>query len=284
MSSELENFRAKIDAYDDQIIQLLKDRLHVVSEVAAYKRANFPNQFPIRAGREARMLRRIAQVFKGTDFAPAAAAQLWRIIIGTSTALEQPLTVSVFAPDDKRDLYWLTREYFGPAALITRQPHVKRVIGDVMDGKAAIGVVPTLHNPEGTWWSHMLRPEADAPKFFAHLPFVYTNENPKLHPAGLAFSRIAPEASGDDVSVYVLELDHDVSQHRIQTALAGAHLSANWLGVESPTPNTRQHIIEVKGFVPPEQEAMQHFLASFGASLKQSYFLGAYAQPITIQD
>lgn len=285
MTNELEQFRSQIDALDNQIIQLLKDRLHVVGQVADYKRSHFPHQFPIRAGREATMVRRIAEVFKGTDFAPAAAAQLWRLIIGTSTALEEALTISVYAPENDRDLFWLAREYFGPASTITKQPHINRVIGDVMDGKSAVGVVPTLStNSSDSWWSHMIHPSTDAPRIFAHLPFFYTQENPKHFPSGLAFSRITPEDSGDDVSIYVMEVENDVSQHRLQTALTAENLAANWLGVASPLPNARQHLIEIKGFITPESPSFMAFRASMGATLRQAHFLGAYAVPFIIKD
>lgn len=285
MGNELEQYRGRIDALDDQIIGLLKDRLGVVRQVAEYKRRHHPGQFPIRAGREAKMLRRIAEIFKGSDFAPAAAAQLWRIIIGTSTALEGSLAVSVYAPEKERDLYWLAREYFGPAATISRQPHIKRVIGDVMDGKASIGVIPPLNSQESSsWWGNLLQSGADAPKIFAHLPFVYCGDDPKHFPSGLAFSRVAPEESGDDISLYALDIAHEISQHKLQTALGAAGINANWVGIASPSPGSRQHLVELRGFITPESDAFKAFLASLNGAITQSYFLGAYAVPFTIKN
>ena len=283
MDNPLETYRREIDALDDQLIGLLKQRLGIVKKVGEYKQQTAAALCPIRPGREASMLRRIAECFAGSDFSPAAATQIWRLIIGTSTALEADLSISVYAPETNKDLFWLAREYFGPAARISRQPHIKRVIGDVMDGTASVGIVPPLTvDPESNWWAHLLQPAANAPKIFAHLPFVYHGENPKHFPAALAFARVVPEESGDDVSLYVLEADHDVSQHRLQTAFGAAGLSVGWIAVGSIHPNQRHHVIEIKGFVPPQHAGFASFLSTLGGGVQQAHYLGAYAAPFTI--
>lgn len=283
-NNELEGYRREIDALDDQIIKLLQDRIGVVAKVGEYKQRTAFRFCPIRPGREASMIRRIAKAFAGSSFSSAAAAQLWRNIIGTSTALESKLTISVYAPSDNRDLYWLAREYFGPEAIISKQPHAKRVIGDVMDGTAAVGIIPPLSTDiENNWWSHLLQPGKDAPKIFAHLPFVYYNEDPKHFPSALAFARLLPEDSSDDVSLFVLVADHNVSQHRMQTAFGNANLSANWITIGSLTPDQRHHVIELKGFVTAQHDSFKKFLAELNGSVQQTHFLGAYATPLTIQ-
>ncbi|MDX2073419.1 MAG: chorismate mutase [Alphaproteobacteria bacterium] len=285
MTDELETYRREIDRLDEQLAELLKARLGIVKKVGTYKERNGSPPCPIRPGREATMLRRIATLFAGSDFAPAAAAQLWRTIIGTSTALEARLSISIYAPGENRDLFWLAREYFGPAAILTRQPHVKRVIGDVMDGTAAVGIIPPLSfEPESHWWSHMLAGNGDSPKIFAHLPFVYHGEDPKHFPSALAFAKLAPEDSGDDVSLFVLQADHNVSQHRLQTAFGSAKLSVNWVAICSLSPDQRHHIVEIKGFVTPEHAGFKSFLAGLGDAIQQAHFLGAYAVPFTIEE
>lgn len=284
MANELENFRRQIDALDDQIIKLLKERLDVVARVGDHKRETAPDFFPIRPGREAKMLRRIAEAFKDSGFSAAAAAQIWRTIIGTSTALEAKLTISVYAPEDSQDYYWLTREYFGPAASIIKQPHVKRVIGDVMDGVAAVGVVPKFSRDDTDFlWLHLIQPAPSAPKIFAHLPFVYTHENPTTFPAALAFSRLMPEDSGQDLSLYILAVDHDVSQHKLQSVFVAEKLTANWLGIAMLSANSRHHLIEITGFIAPDNKAFKKCIETLGANVQQVHFLGSYATPFTIK-
>jgi chorismate mutase len=283
MSNPLETYRAQIDTLDNDIIKLLKDRLDVVNRVGQLKRDTAPELCPIRSGREAKMLRRIAETFADSSFSPAAAAAIWRIIIGTSTALEAKLSISVFADNTNSDCFWLAREYFGPAATISKQPHIKRVIGDVLDGTAAVGVVPMLSaSDDSNWWTNLLQPGTNTPKIFAHLPFVYAGENPKHFPAAIAFARLMPEESGNDVSLYVLEMNHDVSQNRLQTSLAAEKFVANWLGVATLTPDVRHHLIEIKGFVTAENIALKKALGTLGNSLLRTHFLGAYAVPFSV--
>lgn len=284
MSNELDNYRREIDGLDEQIIRLLKERLGVVKKVGEFKQKHAPEHFPIRPGREASMVRRIVESFQGSNFSPAAAAQIWRIIIGTSTALEADLSVSVLASAGEQECFWLAREYFGPAASIIKQPHIKRVISDVIEGVAAIGVVPQFSRDDATgWWTHLVSATDNPPKIFAQLPFASTEDKSRNAPTALAFAKLAPENSGDDVSVYVLEIDHDVSQHRLQMVLAAANLSANWINVASLLPNVRHHLIEIKGFVPPEHPDFQAFISSLGNAVQHAHFLGAYATPLTIK-
>jgi len=277
----LDQYRKEIDSLDDQIMSLIKQRSQVVKKVGEFKREHAPGLCPIRPGREAGMLRRISEAFKGTGFSPAAAAQIWRIIIGASTAMEAPLTVSVCATNGDNDHYWLAREYFGPAAIISKQPHIRRVISDVLDGTASIGIVPTLsRDDESGWWTSLMNADA---KIFAHLPFVVPDDKAK-YPSALAFAKLQPEDSGDDTSVYVLEIDHNVSQNKLQTTLAAADLSGNWIHIATPTPDLRHHLIEIKGFVPPENNAFKEWLAALGASVQRTHFLGAYGTPFSIRE
>lgn len=287
---QLEQYRAIIDNIDERILALLGERMLVVKDVADYKLKHFPNHCPIRAGREASMLRRIAEISAASSFSAAAAAQIWRIIIGASTALEAPLNISVFAPEGQSDLFWLAREYFGPDAVIFRESHIKRVIGAVIDGKASVGVVPHLEaNNDDSWWRNLINSSADAPKIFAHLPMVVASRqlNGKAvanqsMPSALAFARLVPEKSGDDRSLYALEIKHNVSQNRLQGIFSAANINVRWLGVHSLNQETRYHLIEISEFAPPDSQIIRDFSANLGGDLLQAYFLGAYAAPFAI--
>jgi hypothetical protein len=120
------------------------------------------------------------------------------------------------------------------------------------------------------------------PKVFARVPFVYNGIPNRDAPSALAIARVAPEGSGDDHSLFVLEADHNVSQNRLQSAFAAVNLEANWINIATLTPNARHHLIEIKGFVTAESEAMQTLLSSLGSSVLNPTFLGAYAVPIII--
>ena len=286
---ELALYRQKIDEIDGKLINLLLERIAVVGEVGDYKRRTAPGRCPIRPGREAEMVRRIMAEFENSPgnpkFPPAAAAAIWRTIIGASTSVEAPLTISIYAPDRENDLIWMAKEYFGPSIQIVRQPHIKRVIGDVMDGKAAVGIVPMLRSSDTTyWWTNLTQQSNDMPKVFARVPFVYHGTPGRDAPSALAIARLAPENSGDDHTLLVLEADHNVSQSKLQNSLANAKLEASWINIATLVPGARHHLIEIKGFHTIESEQVQGLLSALGASIFNVSFLGSYAVPIIIDN
>lgn len=281
--AKLLEFRGQIDALDDKIIDLLIERIGIVSQVGEMKRGVNATQCPLRPGREADMVRRIAKKFEGTDFSPAAAAAIWRILIGASTAVEGALKISVYAPETDENLYWIAREYFGGFLNITKQPQIRRVIGDVMDGKASVGIVPNFtYTGDDQWWTSLLQRGQDIPSIFAHVPFVYYETPGRHSPSALAIGHITPECTEEDVSIIVLDTEYNVSQHRLQTAFTQANLQAQWLSIANLSTQSRHHLIELKGFVDSNHAGMKLFLANLGNAVMNHYFLGSYAVPFTL--
>ena len=282
-NQQLLSLRLQIDAIDDKIMNLLFERIQVVKKVGKYKETNCSSHCPIRSGREAEMVRRIVQKFNKTDFPSTAAASIWRIIIGASTGLEADMTLSVFATEQENNLYWLGREYFGSHSTIIKQPHVNRVVGDVVEAKAAVGIVPFPNATDtNKWWLVLLQQGENAPKIFAHIPFIYDDLQNRSAPAALAFAKLVPEASGDDKSLLVIEADANVSQSRLQTAFQTAKLEVNWLDIATIAPDSRHHFVEIKGFVTPEHAEFTGAISSLGTSILRVNFLGAYAVPISV--
>jgi len=280
---ELLEFRRQIDALDDRIIDLLTQRTNIVRNVGKYKHENFPGICPIRAAREADMVKRIVEKFKDSSFPPAAAAAIWRTIIGASTSVEGALAISAYAPDKQNDLYWMAREYFGPFLPVTKQPYIKRVIGDVMDGKAAVGIVPMpSSNDNESWWLSLIQTSDDSPKIFAHIPFVHFAAVARDTPVALAIARIKPEETDNDVSIFVIEADGNLSQNKLQSAFVSAKLETSWVNITTVNAASRHHLIEIKGFITPDHEKILSVTKELGSAVMNLYCLGAYAQPITI--
>lgn len=285
---ELDGYRKEIDALDDRIVELLLQRVGVVEKVGRYKEKSAPGKCPIRAGREADMVRRIMKRFEGTSFPPAAAGAMWRLMIAASTSVEAPLKISVYTPDGTpgghNDLYWLAREYFGVFNPITRLPHIKRVIGDVMDGKAAVGILPMPRRDDTDhWWTNLMQSGEKRPKVFAQIPFIHPDMMAKEAHSALAIANIAHERTGDDTSLIVMETDFNVSQNRLQTEFANAKMEASWIQIANLTPSSRHHLIEVKGYLTPEHKDMQALITKLGHNTVLNVcYLGAYATPILI--
>src|SRR5579872_4375536 len=106
MTQDIPELRAAIDAIDDELVALLNKRSQFVKQVAAIKRDTQPQGMSfIRSGREADMVRRMLEAFRGGTFPAPAAAQIWRLIISASLSLESPLSVTTYNPEQQQEIY-----------------------------------------------------------------------------------------------------------------------------------------------------------------------------------
>jgi chorismate mutase len=281
----MEESRAKIDVIDDQIVTLLKQRLEHVKTIGKLKHTHSGEQFVIRPGREATMVRRIFNLFQDSDFHPIAAASMWRQIIAASANTESPLKISVYSPAEHSPQYWITREYFGSFCPITRQPSARRVVGDVMDGKANIGILPLPQSSEqDPWWSALASQSKDIPRIFAYIPFINLSIQERDRFGALAIARVEPENTGKDITYLLLKTDMEISQSRLNSIFSKLTMKANWLSIQSPTPDQRHHLIELAGFFNDDCESIKQFIAEAGSSILGSIFLGSYAEPIITKE
>jgi chorismate mutase len=279
---DITNLRAAIDEIDNRLISLLNERSEIVKHVGMTKKKRQQDgQAFIRSGREASMLRRIFKAFETGSFPAHGAIQIWRMIICASLSLEAPLTITAFAPEPNHEIYWLAREYFGYFTPVSRQPTAKRVLGDILDGKAEVGVLPlpdeSFNNAhDGSWWREL--PEGI--KIFACVPFILQNG---ASIKALAVARLQPENTGDDISFIKLQTDMNVSQSRLSSVFEKNKLEARWVYIDTTPSKERTHLIEIKGFIAEDAAALKAIKADIGSSLNAITLLGSYAVPIITQ-
>lgn len=275
---ELVEFRRQIDAMDDEIIALLKRRSEVVTKVGEYKRKQGNKGCFIRAGREADMLRNIWKEFSDSKFSPVAACSMWRQIIAASTNIESKMRISVYAPEGFDTLYWLAREYFGSFSTIIRHPNCNRVVGDVVDGKAEVGLLPALnHEDHSDWWLTLAQQQENPPRLFAHVPFVHAKSEAARY-SSFAIARVEAEPTDSDVTLIAVETA-DTSINRLTTAFATAGMKASRIAFTNSGPNVC-HLLRVEEFVSPEDARLAKVLEKLGDSLVFGKVLGSYAAPI----
>lgn len=274
---ELKDYREQIDRIDVEIARLLVARMEVVRRVGALKRAQGENRSFIRPDREAIMLRDLMARFRETDFPESAAAGIWRIIIGASTATESPLNISVAHGHERGSAVALAREYFGPTLPCRLHDAPEGVLADMKADPHCIGVLPADYpvGPEGPWWWQIATDLTHDAHIFARLPFVLFRREADAEPVFLAGSA-APAPSGQDVSLFALQVTGEVSlppgMHPLQTHTEGPHT---------------RYLIEAHGWLVPQSPAHAAWLESMRDTLADIpftlYFLGAYAQPITVE-
>ena len=144
----LPEIRQKIDALDDQLIQLLNERADLVHEVGLVKRAEGTEIYA--PEREEMLLRSLVK--KNADLQgrlpEKALRAIYREIMSASLALEKDLTIAYLGPE-ATDTHQAARSKFGASVNYAPQVSIAEVFDVVASGKADYGVVPIENSTEG---------------------------------------------------------------------------------------------------------------------------------------
>lgn len=280
ITEKLSTYRQEIDNIDDELIDLLKKRIGIVEKVGEAKKTSGETGLYVRSGREGSMIARIYNAFKGTSFNPAAAATMWRNIIGASIHLESPLSIAVLQDDQSPSLFWQAREHFGSFVPVAGVGNVQRVFAEMNDGNANIGVLPHPDNrDDSNWWQLLQNVEESGFKIFAYLPAVITKELPKNITHGVAIGRVTPEPSGNDQSYFSLIMNETLSSSRLQDIFKKANLKPTFLNISTQEPY-RTLLVKIEGFYNDKAAEIDIVRGELDETLEQIHWLGAHATPI----
>ncbi|MBI5449899.1 MAG: prephenate dehydratase [Gammaproteobacteria bacterium] len=148
MSDEgkLKAIRARIDAIDAQLQQLITERAECAQQVAHNKVISDSAEY-YRPEREAEVLRTV----KGRNHGPLsddAVVQVFREIMSACLALQQPMQVAYLGPEGTYT-HAATLKHFGHAAQTRPLPTIDQVFREVESGNTHYGVVPVENSTEG---------------------------------------------------------------------------------------------------------------------------------------
>ncbi len=223
----LHELRTRIDTLDDTLIALLRERIAIIHDVAALKRAHTPAQCHIRSGREGAMHRRIYESFKGSDFPPSAALAIWRQIIGASTHLESPITIAL--PEAASSLREQAYAYFGRVVGILTTENTQASLNAIIMKQATIALLPPPSADAFDGWQQLA--QHPALKVFAALPVVLSAQ---VSPVAYAVAAITPEPSGEDMTLLFCAKG-EIPQEATLLAEKGSHVLASVAGfIEHP--------------------------------------------------
>lgn len=149
---QLADIRARIDSIDRQLLELISDRARCAQEVADIKLAAVRESgeaVPMfyRPEREAQVLRSIQERNPG-PLPDDYVARIFREIMSSCLALEQPLTVAYLGPPGTYTQS-AARKHFGQSALPQAHPSIGAVFRQVEDRHCDFGVVPVENSTEG---------------------------------------------------------------------------------------------------------------------------------------
>ncbi len=272
---DLASLRAELDRLDDALHDTLMRRADVVKQVAALR---VKGPVPLRPGREAAIIRRLLARHDG-GLPAFGIVRIWRELLGTTTAQQHPLMVSVCEAGGDPAYLALAREHFGALTPMRLHRSPAEAIEEVRAGRATVAVLPTPakgETPSDAWWTALLRPGNPRVHVVARLPFW--SPRPEGTPAvqGLVVSAAAPDPSGQDCSLLGLELA-GADRARLGAALAAAGFRAGPMIVRQDADASTVHALaEVDGFVGDDDPRLPA-LREVGCP---PTVLGAYAVPV----
>jgi chorismate mutase/prephenate dehydratase len=142
----LDSLRVQIDRVDEQLLHLLNQRAALVVQVGHTKSRNGHTHKYV-PEREKRIFQRLAQLNDG-PLRPQHVRTIYREIISSCRALEQPLRVAYLGPAGTY-CQQAAGEQFGSGPNLLPFGSVDAVFDEVERGRAEYGVVPVENSTEG---------------------------------------------------------------------------------------------------------------------------------------
>ncbi len=144
---KLRNIRDRIDELDREIQNLISERACCAQAVAVIKRKEEGSSNFYRPEREAKVLRRVVERNRG-PLSDEEIARLFREIMSTCLALEEPLQIAFLGPEGTFTQAACLK-HFGQAVRTTPMRAIDEVFREVESGNAHYGVVPVENSTEG---------------------------------------------------------------------------------------------------------------------------------------
>ena len=142
---DLADWRTRINDLDNQILNLLNQRAEAALRIGDLKRRQeAPSYVP---EREATIVRRLAEA-NGGPMPVEAVQAIWREILSSCRALEEPLAVAYLGPQ-ATFTHQAARERFGAAAELKPTRSISDIFDEVERGRVAFGIVPVENSTEG---------------------------------------------------------------------------------------------------------------------------------------
>jgi chorismate mutase/prephenate dehydratase len=143
----LSELRDKIDAIDEQILQLINQRASCAVEVAKTKIAQGEQGTFYRPDRESLVLRRIMDLNQG-PLSDHTAVRIFRELMSACLALEKPMDIAFLGPEGTFTQQAVFK-HFGHAVKTIPVTTINEIFGAVELNHCQFGVVPVENSTEG---------------------------------------------------------------------------------------------------------------------------------------
>ena len=146
-SPTLDALRAQIDHLDEQLVRLLNKRAELAIRVGHAKARGGHRSAKYAPEREKRIFQRLARL-NGGPLRPQHVRTIFREVISSCLALEQPLRIAFLGPVGTYSQQ-AAADQFGSGATLLPFASIDAVFDEVERGRAEYGVVPVENSTEG---------------------------------------------------------------------------------------------------------------------------------------
>ncbi len=279
-STDLDALRREIDQLDDRLHNLLMKRAEMLDRVVEVKGGG--GAF-LRPGREAQIVRRLVARHKGS-LPAVAVARILRELISALYRVQGPLKVAVYAPEKSASYWDLGRNHFGSVTDMSLHRTAPAVLRAVSESDDTLGLMTLPQDGEREpWWRYLAFATAATPRVVARLPFI---DQPlgRLEPVeSLVIGRIAPEPSGDDVTLVVLSAGPPaLSRARMTEQIAKTGLTGRIVAGSGAEGGDQLYLVEIDGFIAEGDSRLAAMAKSPTEASIRLLWIGAYARPLRV--
>jgi len=278
-NSNLSDLRREIDDIDNALHDLLMRRASVVDRVKDLKQNG--GGVIYRPGREAEVMRRLAARHTGS-LSRNVVIRIWRELMSAFVCMQGPFVVAVW--DNGEVGCWdVARDHFGTETTMTRHQSAGAVLHAIAEGAATVGVLPLPQDGEADpWWPAFALGRDKRLQICARVPFASRGNSRGIRSGALIVSAAAPEPSGNDRSLLLVECDDSTSRGRLTDGLVGAKFDiVSVVGLSSSGAPAAQTVflVEIAGFATPDDDRLEAFVKN-ATGIVSADIVGAYAVPL----
>ena len=277
--SNLSDLRREIDDIDNALHDLLMRRASVVDRVKESKQT--VGGVIYRPGREAEIMRRLAARHTGS-LSRNVVVRIWRELMSAFVSMQGPFVVSVWDNGDV-GCWDVARDHFGSETTMTRHQSAGAVLHAIAEGTATIGVLPLPQDGEADpWWPAFALGRDKRLQICARVPFASRGNSRGIRSGALIVSATAPEPSGNDRSLLLVECDESTSRGRLTDGLVAAKFDiVAVVGLSSSDSRLAipVFLVEIAGFATLDDDRVAAFVENT-TGIVSADIVGAYAVPL----
>lgn len=275
---KLLELRGRIDAVDQQLLELLRQRAAIIEEVRG---AKGPQKIYIRPGREAMMLRALTAAPQG-HVPQGLVHKLWREMIGAFTLQEGAMRVATIVPQGEEGFWDLVRDHFGGFTPLQDFAQASSALRAVLTKSCPLAALPIPQESDSdVWWRLLLLNDENIPNVFYAFPFDGARGNARACArGGLVLGNLKPEKTGADKSILVLEWNNQPEKNERQKIVQGLSPKLSRHVYSAPAGEPACSWLELDGFFDDRDEFLKHWLETHKSFILRARMIGAYPLPL----